>query len=87
MFPPPLPPSNTIRTKAANVNAFYSFTTHNGNRVGKQLVNVPSFMVRQENQGHTDFALTSPFGGGRAGRVKRRSQKNKKGDAAEADDE
>merc|ERR1719335_2162543 len=25
-------------------------------RVGKQIVNVPSFMVRTESQGHTDFA-------------------------------
>merc|ERR1712003_131155 len=49
-------------------------------RVGKQIVNVPSFLVRKENQGHTDFALTSPFGGGRPGRVKRRAEANKKGD-------
>eukprot|EP01122_Echinamoeba_exundans_P001428 TRINITY_DN11487_c1_g1_i1.p1 TRINITY_DN11487_c1_g1~~TRINITY_DN11487_c1_g1_i1.p1 ORF type:complete len:193 (+),score=63.69 TRINITY_DN11487_c1_g1_i1:55-633(+) len=40
-------------------------------RVGKQTVNVPSFVVRGESQKHIDFALTSPFGGGRAGRVKR----------------
>merc|ERR1711936_147322 len=42
-------------------------------RVRKQVVNVPSFMVRTESQGHTDFALTSPFGGGRPGRVRRRT--------------
>merc|ERR1712137_673542 len=41
--------------------------------VGKQIVNVPSFMVRTESQGHTDFALTSPFGGGRPGRVRRKT--------------
>merc|ERR1712225_180605 len=41
-------------------------------RVGKQIVNVPSFMVRTESQGHTDFALSSPFGGGRPGRVRRK---------------
>ncbi|KAK4536453.1 hypothetical protein CDCA_CDCA08G2478 [Cyanidium caldarium] len=41
-------------------------------RVGKQLVNVPSFMVRVDSQKHIDFAPTSPFGGGRPGRVKRR---------------
>lgn len=45
-------------------------------RVGKQIVNVPSFMVRVDSQKHIDFALNSPFGGGRAGRVKRRNQKN-----------
>ena len=59
-----------------------------GYRVGKQIVNVPSFMVRMESQGHIDFALTSPFSGGRPGRVKRRSlkMKNKSGDDAEEDD-
>ncbi|EME31971.1 40S ribosomal protein S9-1 [Galdieria sulphuraria] len=41
-------------------------------RVGKQLVNVPSFMVRVDSQKHIDFSLDSPFGGGRPGRVKRR---------------
>ena len=48
----------------------YSF-----NRVGRQVVNVASFMVRVDSQKHIDFSLTSPFGGGRPGRVKRRNQK------------
>lgn len=38
-------------------------------------MNVPSFMVRVDSQKHIDFSLTSPFGGGRPGRVKRRNQK------------
>jgi small subunit ribosomal protein S9e len=42
-------------------------------------VNVPSFIVRLDSQKHIDFALTSPFGGGRPGRVRR-----KKAKAAEA---
>ncbi|KNE58630.1 40S ribosomal protein S9 [Allomyces macrogynus ATCC 38327] len=41
-------------------------------RVGKQVVNIPSFVVRLDSQKHIDFALTSPYGGGRAGRVKRK---------------
>ncbi|CCA67900.1 probable 40S ribosomal protein S9 [Serendipita indica DSM 11827] len=41
-------------------------------RVGRQIVNVPSFVVRLDSQKHIDFALTSPFGGGRPGRVKRK---------------
>lgn len=45
------------------------------NRVGKQIVNVPSFMVRVDSQKHIDFALNSPFGGGRPGRNKRRNLK------------
>eukprot|EP00004_Rigifila_ramosa_P007025 TRINITY_DN17948_c0_g1_i1.p2 TRINITY_DN17948_c0_g1~~TRINITY_DN17948_c0_g1_i1.p2 ORF type:complete len:208 (-),score=46.74 TRINITY_DN17948_c0_g1_i1:55-642(-) len=58
-------------------------------RVGKQVVNVPSFMVRVDSQKHIDFALNSPFGGGRAGRVKRRTEKNKNkkdDDGAEAEE-
>lgn len=38
-------------------------------------MNVPSFMVRVDSQKHIDFSLTSPFGGGRAGRVKRKNTK------------
>jgi small subunit ribosomal protein S9e len=40
--------------------------------VGKQIVNVPSYMVRLDSQKHIDFALTSPYGGGRPGRVQRK---------------
>ncbi|EGG03078.1 uncharacterized protein MELLADRAFT_75362 [Melampsora larici-populina 98AG31] len=50
-------------------------------RVGKQIVNVPSFVVRLDSQKHIDFALTSPYGGSRAGRVKRK--RAKKADAGE----
>jgi len=60
-------------------------------RVGKQIVNVPSFMVRLDSQKHIDFALTSPFGGGRPGRVRRKKAKAaEKGgdeDAGEEDEE
>merc|ERR1712166_1448720 len=42
-------------------------------RVGKQIVNIPSFMVRTDSQKHIDFAVTSPFGGGRPGRNKRKA--------------
>lgn len=45
-------------------------------RVGKQLVDVPSFVVRLDSQKLIDFALTSPLGGARAGRVKRRTERN-----------
>merc|ERR1712071_95151 len=57
-------------------------------RVGKQLVNIPSFVVRVDSQKHIDFSLRSPFGGGRAGRVKRQnSRKGQAGAEAEEDDE
>merc|ERR1712017_6976 len=42
-------------------------------RVGRQIVDIPSFMVRVESQPHIDFSVSSPFGGGRPGRVKRKS--------------
>ncbi|KAI8323787.1 ribosomal protein S4, partial [Martensiomyces pterosporus] len=45
-------------------------------RVGKQVVNVPSFVVRLDSQKHIDFALNSPFGGGRPGRLARKRAKN-----------
>merc|ERR1711963_675376 len=48
-------------------------------RVRKQVVNVPSFVVRLDSQKHIDFSLKSPFGGSRAGRVKRKNAK--KGEA------
>merc|ERR1712038_1239193 len=51
-------------------------------RVRKQVVNIPSFVVRLESQKHIDFSLKSPFGGGRPGRVKRKNAK--KGEDGEA---
>lgn len=56
-------------------------------RVGKQIVNVPSFLVRVETQKHIDFALNSPLGGGRPGRVKRRRMAQKAAAAGGGDDE
>jgi len=47
-------------------------------KVGKQLVNIPSFLVRVDREKQIDFANTSPFGGGRAGRVKRKNAKREK---------
>ena len=45
-------------------------------RVGKRMVNVPSFMVRVESEKVIEFALTSPFGAGRPGRRKRKTLKS-----------
>lgn len=56
-------------------------------RVGKQIVNVPSFMVRLDSQKHIDFALTSPFGGGRPGRVRRKKAAAAAGGDGDAEDE
>ena len=56
-------------------------------RVRNQVVNVPSFLVRVDSQKHIDFALSSPFGGGRAGRQKRKKEKSAKGGAAAGGDE
>ncbi|EKU23223.1 hypothetical protein NSK_008048 [Nannochloropsis salina CCMP1776] len=43
-------------------------------RVGKQLVNIPSFLVRVDSEKHIDFSTTSPYGQGRKGRVARRRE-------------
>jgi len=55
-------------------------------RVGKQMVNAPSFLVRVESEKVIEFALTSPFGGGRAGRKKRKGAAKKKKEAEESGD-
>merc|ERR1711902_469679 len=56
-------------------------------RVRKQVVNIPSYVVRLDSQKHVDFSLRSPLGGGRPGRVKRKNAK--KGDDGDggSDDE
>lgn len=57
-------------------------------RVRKQVVNVPSFVVRLDSEKHIDFSLNSPFGGGRPGRVQRKNMKKVgSGEAAAGDDE
>ncbi|GFH52001.1 hypothetical protein CTEN210_08477 [Chaetoceros tenuissimus] len=53
-------------------------------RVGSQLVNVPSFNVRTSSEKHIDFAVTSPYGQGRPGRVARKRAASR---AAAGDDE
>ncbi|WMV36609.1 hypothetical protein MTR67_029994 [Solanum verrucosum] len=46
-------------------------------------------MNRVDSQKHIDFSLTSPFGGGRPGRVKRKNQKSaaKKAAGGDGDEE
>jgi len=58
-------------------------------RVRKQVVNIPSFVVRLDSQKHIEFSLQSPFGGGRAGRVKRKNARKAAGgdDKGEEDEE
>eukprot|EP00301_Raphidiophrys_heterophryoidea_P002759 c11278_g2_i1.p1 GENE.c11278_g2_i1~~c11278_g2_i1.p1 ORF type:complete len:212 (+),score=27.41 c11278_g2_i1:27-638(+) len=59
---------------------------HKHIRVGSQVVDVPSFMVRTANQGLIEFSGKSPFGGGRPGRIRRRTLRNKgTAEAAPAD--
>jgi small subunit ribosomal protein S9e len=49
--------------------------------IGKQMVNIPSFMVSKSSESHITLAPTSVFVTGKAGRVKRK--KGKKGGDAE----
>jgi len=60
---------------------------HRHIRVGKQIVNIPSFMVRIDSQKHIDFAITSPYGGGRPGRNKRKAIAAKGGGGGGDDEE
>eukprot|EP01106_Pelomyxa_sp_JSP_P000223 TRINITY_DN1031_c0_g1_i2.p1 TRINITY_DN1031_c0_g1~~TRINITY_DN1031_c0_g1_i2.p1 ORF type:complete len:206 (-),score=49.27 TRINITY_DN1031_c0_g1_i2:113-730(-) len=57
---------------------------HRHIRVGKQIVTVPSFMVRTSSQRNIDFALQSPFGGSRPGRTKRKKLRSAKAGAEAA---
>jgi small subunit ribosomal protein S9e len=54
--------------------------------ISKQICDTPSLVVRVDSEKHIDFAHTSPFGGGRAGRVKRKSG-GAAGNADEDDEE
>merc|ERR1712028_20660 len=56
-------------------------------RVGKQICDIPSFLVRLDSEKHIDFALTSPFGGGRPGRVRRKKAAIGKGADAGGDED
>merc|ERR1711871_1088237 len=56
-------------------------------RVGKQLVNVPSFNVRVDSEKHIDLALNSPYGQGRPGRVARRRAAQKAAAAGGEDED
>lgn len=67
------------KTLALNSKSSYS--------VRKQVVNIPSFIVRLDSQKHIDFSLKSPFGGGRPGRVKRKNSAKKTGGAAAEEEE
>merc|ERR1712214_168385 len=56
-------------------------------RVRKQVVNIPSFVVRLDSQKHIEFSLQSPFGGGRAGRVKRKNARRGSGGGGDEDED
>jgi len=60
---------------------------HRHIRVRKQLVNIPSYIVRLDSQKHIDFSLNSPLGGGRAGRNKRKTLAKGGGGGGNADEE
>uniref|UniRef100_A0AC34PZX0 Small ribosomal subunit protein uS4 n=1 Tax=Panagrolaimus sp. JU765 TaxID=591449 RepID=A0AC34PZX0_9BILA len=57
-------------------------------RVRRQVVNIPSFIVRLDSQKHIDFATNSSLAGGKPGRVKRRNMKRgQHGGASGGEDE
>lgn len=56
-------------------------------RVRKQVVNIPSFIVRLDAQKHIDIAINSAYGSGREGRVKRKRMRAGAGGAADNDED
>mmetsp|Transcript_13289 Transcript_13289/g.18109 ORF Transcript_13289/g.18109 Transcript_13289/m.18109 type:complete len:194 (+) Transcript_13289:13-594(+) len=76
------------RQHAKSVHQARVFIKQRHIRVGRQLVNVPSFTVRTESEGHIQFALHSPYApSGRKGRVarKRAAAKASSGGGDESD--
>ena len=55
--------------------------------VAKQIVTIPSFIVRVKSERHIAFADASPFGAGRIGRVKRVKRNAAKNKANGGDDD
>ena len=51
------------------------------------MVNIASFMVKVNSEMQIDFAKTSPYGGGRVGRTKRKKARLGIGATVEEDDE
>ena len=56
-------------------------------RVRKQVVNVPSYIVRLDSQKYIDLAHDSALAGGKPGRVKRKNAKKGKGGDGDEEDE
>lgn len=56
-------------------------------RVRKQVVNIPSFIVRLDSEKHINFSLNSPYGSGRPGRVKRKNMKKGQGGSGGEEEE
>ena len=52
-------------------------------QVGKQLINSPSFVVRVDSEQHIELSPSSPYGGGRKGRVGRKRAAQKKAGAGD----
>ena len=78
---------STARVTEPKLTASFVLLYSSSCRVRKQLVNVPSFMVRLDSQKHIDFSLNSPFGGGRSGRRKRKTEAAKGSGGGGAGDE
>lgn len=55
--------------------------------VRRQVVNIPSFIVRLDSQKHIDFSTKSPYAGGKPGRVKRKNAKKGTGGGGGGGDE
>ncbi|OQR75259.1 40S ribosomal protein S9-like [Tropilaelaps mercedesae] len=55
--------------------------------VRKQVVNIPSFVVRLDSEKHIDFRMRSPFNSSNEGRVKRKNNKKARAASGAADDD
>ena len=55
-------------------------------RVGKQLVNIPSFLVKIDSERHIGLSPKSPYGSGGPGRLARKKKSNAPEDEGEDSD-
>ena len=56
-------------------------------RVGKQVVDIPSFNVRVDSEKHIDFSVSSPYGQGNPGRVAKKRAAARAASSGDADEE
>jgi len=75
------------KTKAQSIHHARVLIRQRHIRVGSQMVNIPSFLVRVDSEKHIDFAATSPYKDGPKGRVAKKKEMANARSGGDGDDE